>query len=77
MGEDEGFEFAEGLNRAGLGLRGDRGWRFAGEDDWLLETLDGDEGSGGRIGVDYEEFEGVCSHVDGGEEVWWCGGVRL
>lgn len=74
MGEDEGFEFAEGEDGAGSGLGGDGGWGFAGEDDWLLETLDGEEGgSEGRIGVDDEEFEGVCSHVDGGEEMmmWW------
>lgn len=61
-GEGAGLavEAEEGLGRGG----GDEG---TGEEDWVIEVVDGDEAAVGK-GADDEELEGVRAHVDGREE---------
>lgn len=40
-----------------------------GEEERVFEAVDGEETTGDGVGTDYEEFEGVCSHVYRREEV--------
>jgi hypothetical protein len=61
VGTEDGAEISEGVDSAELRSGGEG---VAAKDYGILEAVDGEETTSGRIGADYEKLQGVGSDVN-------------